>query len=152
MFEIMVHTITIQTVAIIGPMEFSAKMESNKLNAAITVNATRGISKSCIVAPHHIIFCDQHYLDSAPFVRNTSISPVPKITILNSKAVTAIHNNKKIVKMVAAANFTNMICVRLTGFEISNRNVPIFASPEMESAAINATNIGTCINNVLRII
>ena len=36
----MVHTITIQTVAMIGPMEFSAKMDRNKDSAAITVKAT----------------------------------------------------------------------------------------------------------------
>ena len=55
----------------------------------------------------------------------------------------AIHNNKKMVKIVAAANFTKINCVRLIGLEISRRKVPIFASPEIESAAIKATNIGT---------
>ena len=36
----MVHTITIHTVAIMGPIEFSANMDRNKDSAAITVSAT----------------------------------------------------------------------------------------------------------------
>ena len=36
----MVHTITIQTVAIMGPIEFSANTDNKIANAAMTVKAT----------------------------------------------------------------------------------------------------------------
>ena len=50
-----------------------------------------------------------------------------------------------------AINFTSIYSVRLTGFVMDNRNVPILASPAIASPAINATISGICTSRILRI-
>ena len=54
---------------------------------------------------------------------------------------------KKVLLVDKAKNFAINNSVLLYGFDNSNLNVPIFASPEIISAAINATSNGTCTNN-----
>ena len=150
--DTIVKNITIHTVATIGPIEFSANTESKIPNEAITVSATAAYPKAAKYLHNTSSFVICNICDSSPFTLKISMSSAPKINRLTNNAITAIHINKKTVNKNEAKNFTMINCVLLTGFVMINRNVPIFASPEIASPAINATNIGTCTNKVLRMI
>ena len=74
-------------------------------------------------------------------------SSVPKIHILIKSARKANHINNKMVYKLAATNLAKTHCVLLYGVVNNNLNVPKLASPESMSAAIKATNKGTCTSN-----
>src|SRR6187549_3743658 len=96
-FEITVQTITIQTVVMIGPIEFSANTESSNASAAITVKATAAYPNAAKYRhiTSSLVICN--ISDIPALERNTSISSTPKISILKNKAVTAIHTSNNTV-------------------------------------------------------
>src|SRR5258705_13603764 len=123
-----------QTVATIGTMELSANTDNiNERDAIMSMpieakaNAATYLQRT---SPAAIMF--------ESVSRLTKRSLVPNNRTLTNKESNATQTTSKIVYPQAAANLTRSNFVRLMGFDARRRSVPILASPEIISPAINA--------------
>ena len=93
----MVKTKTIHTVVTIGPIEFSANIDSKIPKEAMTVKEIAAYPKAAKYLHNTSSLAICRICDSSPFTLKINMSSTPKIIILKNKAKTAIHINKKTV-------------------------------------------------------
>ena len=142
--ERIVNTMMMLIVVMIGPIEFSAKMDKRNARDATVVMAMAAKPKAAKNLHIISLLFRMTIISLLKIMR----SPTPKMRIGTTNAKNAIHTSSNKVYTMLAMNLLNISNSLLTGLLISNLSVPMLASPAVISPAINAMSNGTWIRRV----